>query len=60
MVHWSGLAAIALALPLTTMALQPEQIPFSGRFHHKKDALDHANKLLRHHPVIDTHNDLPM
>jgi membrane dipeptidase len=59
MVHWSSFAAITLALPLA-MALQPEQIPFSQRFHQKKDALDHAHKLLRHNPLIDTHNDLPL
>lgn len=66
MVYWSSLAAISLAVSLTfsssAQAIQlDQQIPlFNDKIHLKKDALDHAHKLLRHNPLVDTHNDLPM
>lgn len=62
MVCLSSLAIAALALPLAAQAIQQEQqIPlYNKKIHLKKDPLDHAHTLLRHHPLIDTHNDLPM
>lgn len=58
MVHWSSLAALALAMPLVAQAIQAEQ-QFAV-LNKKKTTLDHAHKLLSHYPLIDTHNDLPM
>lgn len=60
MVQWLSLAVSCLALPLIQAFELPNQLPFSVQFKHKQDALEHANKLLSRHPVIDTHNDLPM
>jgi membrane dipeptidase len=62
MVYWSSLAAISLAISLVLPSAQADQqFPlFDQKIHLKKDALDHAHKLLRHNPLIDTHNDLPM
>lgn len=58
MVHWSSFAIIALAMPWAVQAVeQNQQILINNK---KKDSLEHAHKLLRHHPLIDTHNDLPM
>lgn len=62
MVYLSSIAVAALALPLVAQAIQQEQqIPLqANKIHLKKGPLDHAHSLLRHHPLIDTHNDLPM
>ncbi|KAG2200343.1 hypothetical protein INT47_002257 [Mucor saturninus] len=62
MVYLSSIAIAALALPLFAQAIQQEQqVPLqTNKIHLKKGPLDHAHSLLRHHPLLDTHNDLPM
>ncbi|KAI8075561.1 hypothetical protein BDF21DRAFT_439421 [Thamnidium elegans] len=52
------LKPLVLAMPFVVQTLQPgQQVSLSNR---QKNALEHAHKLLRHYPLIDTHNDLPM
>ncbi|KAI8088901.1 renal dipeptidase family [Halteromyces radiatus] len=48
---------ICLALPLSQCY---EQHVLNTYDSEDSTSLDHANKLLRHHPLIDTHNDFPM
>lgn len=59
MVRWISLAVLTFALSCAQAVQQ--QIPLQAdKVHLKKDAHDRAHKLLRHNPLIDTHNDLPM
>ncbi|ORZ10788.1 dipeptidase 1-like protein [Absidia repens] len=52
---------LCLLLP-AVQCYDQEVLSVSGRKHHLDDSasLKHANRLLRHHPLIDTHNDFPM
>lgn len=61
MVRWISLAVLSLALPWAQAFSREQQTPMLvEKIHLKKDATDRAHKLLRHNPLIDTHNDLPM
>jgi membrane dipeptidase len=55
------LPLLSLLLPLS-QCYEQQQVMNANRYEPKdgSSSLDHANKLLRHHPLIDTHNDFPM
>ncbi|RCI05039.1 dipeptidase 1 (renal) [Rhizopus stolonifer] len=60
MVYWSSLTLSALALSCAQVVFG-QQVPLQvQKVQLHKDALDRAHRLLRHNPLIDTHNDLPM
>ncbi|KAI7862989.1 dipeptidase 1 precursor [Spinellus fusiger] len=56
MVYWF-LLPLLLALPFS-QAYEDVQIPFFAA--KKKNRIGKAHDLLRHHPLIDAHNDFPM
>ncbi|KAL0582123.1 hypothetical protein ABG067_008166, partial [Albugo candida] len=61
MVRWISLAVLSLALSWAQALSREQQTPIQvEKIHLGKDATDRAHKLLRHNPLIDTHNDLPM
>lgn len=62
MVHLSLFAVVAFALSsVHAFAGEQQQQILSVNKHHKtQDPLKRVHKILRHHPLIDTHNDLPM
>jgi membrane dipeptidase len=56
MVRWISLALLALSF---TLASTDDTKQHTFETYHR-DAIDEAHKLLRHHPLVDTHNDLPL
>lgn len=59
MVHLSLFTIVAFALSSVHAFAEDQQQVISIEKHTKKP-IGRVHKLLRHHPLIDTHNDLPM